>query len=60
VAQERVRALLDAFGNVVDFDVVFAAGRLIEREDLSRLEMRNAWPTAWQQVQQRAEQALHS
>jgi CHAD domain-containing protein len=60
VAQERVRALLDAFGNVVDFDVVFAAGRLIEREDLSRLEMRNAWPAAWQQVQQRAEQALHS
>jgi CHAD domain-containing protein len=54
VAQHRVRLLLAGFGDVVDVGVAFAAGRLVEREELSRIETRQAWPAAWQQVQQRA------
>jgi CHAD domain-containing protein len=54
VAQRRVRLLLDGLGDVVDVGVAFAAGRLVEREELSRVETRQAWLTAWQQVQERA------
>lgn len=54
VAQHRVRLLLAGFGDVVDVGVAFAAGRLVEREELSRIETRQAWLAAWQQVQQRA------
>jgi CHAD domain-containing protein len=54
VAQHRVRLLLDGLGDVVDVSVAFAAGRLVEREELSRIETRQAWLAAWQQVQERA------
>jgi CHAD domain-containing protein len=54
VAQHRVRLLLDGLGDVVDVAVAFAAGRLVEREELSRIEARQAWLAAWQQVQHRA------
>jgi hypothetical protein len=46
-----VRQLLGDLGDVVDFDVVFAAGRLVEREEVNRMATRQAWPAAWQQVQ---------
>ncbi|HKR48795.1 MAG TPA: CHAD domain-containing protein [Pseudonocardiaceae bacterium] len=55
VAQHRVRQLLDDLGNVVDFDVVFAAGRLVEREEVNRVATRQSWPAAWQQVQHQAQ-----
>jgi CHAD domain-containing protein len=55
VAQHRVRLLLDGLGDVVDVDVAFAAGRLVEREEIRRIETRQAWPAAWQQVQRRAQ-----
>jgi CHAD domain-containing protein len=55
VAQQRVIALLDGLGDVVDLDVVFTAGRLVEREEVSRVAARQAWLTAWHQVQQRAQ-----
>lgn len=56
VAQHRVRQLLDDLGDVVDFDVVFAAGRLVEREEVNRVATRQAWLAAWQQVQDRAQE----
>ncbi|MGH3673317.1 MAG: CHAD domain-containing protein [Pseudonocardiaceae bacterium] len=55
VAQQRVVVLLDGLGAVVDTGVAFCAGRLMEREEASRIAMRLAWPAAWQQVQRRAE-----
>ncbi|MGH3897667.1 MAG: CHAD domain-containing protein [Pseudonocardiaceae bacterium] len=55
VARHRVMGLLDDLGDVVDFDVVFAAGRLVEREEANRVATRQAWPAAWQQVQDRAQ-----
>ena len=55
VAQHRVMLLLDGLGDGVDVDVAFAAGRLVEREDVSRMEMRQSWPAAWQQVRHRAQ-----
>ena len=54
VAQHRVRLLLDGLGDVADVGVAFAAGRLVEREEASRIEMRQAWLAAWQLVQERA------
>lgn len=53
VAQHRVMLLLDGLGDV-DVDVAFAAGRLVEREELSRIETRQIWLAAWEQVQHRA------
>ncbi len=55
VAQHEVKRLLDELGEVVDFDVVFTAGRLVEREEVNRVATRQAWPAAWQQVQHRAQ-----
>ena len=54
VAQQRVIALLDGLGDVVDLDVVFVAGRLVEREEISRVATRDSWSAAWQRVQHRA------
>ncbi len=54
VAQHRVMGLLDGLGDVVDVDVAFVAGRLVEREELSRIAMRQAWGAAWQRVQRQA------
>ncbi len=55
VAQHRVRQLLADLGDVADSDVVFAAGRLVEREEVNRIATREAWPAAWQQVQHQAQ-----
>ncbi len=54
VAQQRVVGLLDGFGDDVDVSVAFAAGRLVEREELCRVETRQSWLAAFQQVQHRA------
>lgn len=54
VAQHRVMLLLGGLGEVVDVSVAFVAGRLVEREELSRVTMRQAWPAAWHRVQRRA------
>jgi len=53
-----VRRLLNDLGDAVDFDVVFAAGRLVEREEVNRAATRQAWPVAWQQVQHRAQSLI--
>jgi CHAD domain-containing protein len=50
VAQQRVRALLDGLGPDAGLDVAFAAGRLVEREEVRRTDTRDAWPTAWRAV----------
>ncbi|MGH3824397.1 MAG: CHAD domain-containing protein [Pseudonocardiaceae bacterium] len=55
VAQHRVMLLLDGLGEVADVSVAFAAGRLVEREELSRIETRQTWLAAWQQVRLRAQ-----
>jgi CHAD domain-containing protein len=54
VAQRRVMLLLEGLGDAADVSVAFVAGRLVEREELSRLATRQSWPSAWQQVQHRA------
>lgn len=55
VAQHRVMGLLGGLGDVVDVDVAFVAGRLVEREEVNRIAMRQAWGAAWEQVQRRAQ-----
>jgi CHAD domain-containing protein len=55
VAQHRVMMLLDDLGDVVDVNVAFVAGRLAEREEVSRIATRQSWSTAWRQVQHRAQ-----
>jgi CHAD domain-containing protein len=55
VAQHLVMRLLEGLGDVVDLNVAFAAGRLVEREELSRIETRQSWPAAWQEVQRHAQ-----
>jgi len=55
VAQHRVMLLLDGLGEVVEASVAFVAGRLVEREELNRATMRQAWPAAWQRVQRSAQ-----
>lgn len=50
VAQQRVRLLLDGLGDAASPAVAFAAGRLVEREEVRRLATRTAWPPAWQAV----------
>ncbi|MGH3717694.1 MAG: CHAD domain-containing protein [Pseudonocardiaceae bacterium] len=54
VARHRVLLLLGGLGDVVETRVAFVAGRLVEREEVSRMATRQAWPAAWQQVQHRA------
>jgi CHAD domain-containing protein len=54
VARHRVILLLDGLGEA-DVDVAFTAGRLVEREELSRIETRRAWLAAWEQVRHRAQ-----
>jgi CHAD domain-containing protein len=58
VAQQRVRALLADLGDAATPDVAFAAGRLVERAEFRRIDRRKRWPTAWQNVNHAAEQAL--
>jgi len=54
VAQLRVRALLDGLGDAAGRDTAFAAGRLVEREEVRRTDTRAAWPAAWQAVEDAA------
>ncbi len=54
VAQHRVMLLLDDLGDIADVSVAFVAGRLVEREELSRMTTRQTWLAAWQQVQHQA------
>lgn len=54
VAQHQVLTLLDELGDVVDFDVVFAAGRLVQVEEGARLASRQQWDGAWHEVRRRA------
>jgi CHAD domain-containing protein len=57
VAQHLVTRLLDDLSSLsgsVDVNVAFVAGRLVEREEVSRIAMRQSWTDAWQQVQHRA------
>ncbi|MCP3798630.1 CHAD domain-containing protein [Allokutzneria sp. A3M-2-11 16] len=53
VAEDRVRELLAARKRV-DVDMAFAAGRLVEREQLRKAENRAQWLSAWTEVQARA------
>ncbi|PZS37225.1 MAG: metal-chelation protein CHAD [Pseudonocardiales bacterium] len=55
VAQHRVVLLLDDLGDGVHVDVAFAAGRLVQGEEASRMATRRSWSAAWQQVQHRAQ-----
>ncbi|HEY3261325.1 MAG TPA: CHAD domain-containing protein [Pseudonocardiaceae bacterium] len=54
VAQLRVRTLLDELGDAAGRDTVFAAGRLVEREEVRRTGARAAWPPAWRAVEDAA------
>jgi CHAD domain-containing protein len=56
IAQERIRNLLDAIGE--DLDVVFVAGRLVEREQARREDCRARWWDAWLALRGRADKLL--
>jgi CHAD domain-containing protein len=58
VAQQRVRTLLEQLGDTARLDVAFAAGRLVEREEVRRLEGRESWLHAWRAVSRAAGLAL--
>ena len=60
VAQHRVMLLLDGLGNSVGVGVAFVAGRLMEREEVSRMSTRQSWSAAWQQVQHQAQFLQHT
>jgi CHAD domain-containing protein len=47
VAEQRIRELLDGLGEVIDAHVVFAAGRLVERERSRADAKRDEWQAAW-------------
>ncbi|TDD86265.1 CHAD domain-containing protein [Saccharopolyspora karakumensis] len=47
VAEERIRALLDGFGPRPDAGIAFAAGRLVEREEVRKADRRARWPESW-------------
>jgi CHAD domain-containing protein len=51
---ESTVALQDVLGEHQDACVAFVAGRLVEREELSRIATRQVWPSVWQQVQRQA------
>jgi len=50
VAEQEVRRLVTAQGDVVDWDLVFVAGRLVEREHVRRVTTRDLWHAAWEAV----------
>jgi CHAD domain-containing protein len=58
VAEQEIRRLLDELGDVVDVDVVFAAGRLVERERARRADCRARWRAALATVDTHAETVL--
>ena len=58
VAEQEVRRLVAAQGDVVDWDLVFVAGRLVEREHVRRVTTRDQWHDAWQAVERHGKAAL--
>ncbi|MFI9387868.1 CHAD domain-containing protein [Kutzneria sp. NPDC052558] len=58
VAEQEVRRLVAAQGDVVDWDLVFVAGRLVEREHVRRLATRDLWQAAWLAVDRQGKAAL--
>jgi CHAD domain-containing protein len=54
VTQERIRGLVAALGEAPDAEVVFVAGRLVEREHTRAEHLRTQWRAAWDKVQKRA------
>jgi CHAD domain-containing protein len=58
VAEQEVRRLVAAQGDVVDWDLVFVAGRLVEREHVRRVTTRDQWHDAWQAVEREGKTAL--
>jgi hypothetical protein len=43
---------------VVDWDLVFVAGRLVEREHVRRVTTRDQWHDAWRAVKRHGREAL--
>ncbi|HEV2781921.1 MAG TPA: CHAD domain-containing protein [Actinophytocola sp.] len=58
VAEQQVRRLLAELGDVLDADVAFAAGRLVERERARRADCRSRWRTTVAEVDARAMELL--
>jgi CHAD domain-containing protein len=58
VAEQEVRRLVAAQGDIVDWDLVFVAGRLVEREHVRRITTRDLWHDSWQAVERQAKAAL--
>jgi len=58
VAEQEVRRLVAAQGDVVDWDLVFVAGRLVEREHVRRVTTRDQWHDAWRAVERHGKTAL--
>ncbi|MFC0433542.1 CHAD domain-containing protein [Kutzneria buriramensis] len=58
VAEQEVRRLVAAQGDVVDWDLVFVAGRLVEREHVRRVTTRDQWREVWRTVDRQAKAAL--
>ena len=59
VAEQRIRELLDglsAGAESIDAQVVFVAGRLVERERARAEEKRLSWRAAWEQVRARSDE----
>jgi CHAD domain-containing protein len=58
VAEQRIRELLDGLsrtdGELLDAQVVFVAGRLVERERTRAEQKRREWRGAWTEVSTRA------
>jgi CHAD domain-containing protein len=58
VAEQEVRRLVAAQGEVVDWDLVFVAGRLVEREHVRRVTTRDLWHAAWEAVDRQGRTTL--
>jgi len=58
VAEQEVRRLVTAQGDVVDWDLVFVAGRLVEREHVRRVTTRDLWHAAWEAVDRQGNAVL--
>jgi CHAD domain-containing protein len=58
VAEQEVRRLLSELDDPVDADVVFAAGRLVERKRDRRADCRASWRTALSEVDAQASAVL--
>lgn len=54
VTQDRIRELVAGLGDAPDAEVVFVAGRLVEREHIRAEHLRTQWRAAWDKVEARA------